>query len=193
MFQPSELRCEVAVAATMTRSLRSPHSAVMQLSWIRVARPKPIQEKSWRWTMPKDRTEFVEENTQRAVYAANLSTQWLIADHNLSQGRAAVETMLMLTRKLFGGFGQQTSTVSERSLDLIEQAFSNAFDAGQKMVHVKDPQELAQIQSEFVSQQTRLLAEQTQHLGQSLTREVGEMASAVPKAVEMPRKKSEAA
>jgi len=145
--------------------------------------------------MPKDRTEFVEENTQRAVYAANLSTQWLadIADHNLSQGRAAVETMLMLTRKLFGGFGQQASTVSERSLDLVEQAFSNAFDAGHKMVHVKDPQELAQIQSEFVSQQTRLLAEQTQHLGQSLTREVGEMASAMPKAVEMPRKKSEAA
>jgi hypothetical protein len=145
--------------------------------------------------MPKDRTEFVEETTQRAVNAAQLSTQWMadIADHNLSQGRAAIESMLMLTRKLFEGFGQQASAVRERSLDLAEQSFSNAFDFGQKIVRIKDPQELAQAQSEFVSRQTQLLAEQTQHLGQSLTHEVGEMASAVPKAVETPRKRPEAA
>jgi hypothetical protein len=145
--------------------------------------------------MARDRTEFVEETTQRAVQAAQLSTTWIadIADHNLSQGRAAVESMLMLTRKLFEGFGQQTSAVRERSLDLVEQAFSNAFDYGQKVIRIKDPQELAQVQSEFVSQQTRLLAEQTQHLGQSLTHEMGEMASAVPKAVDTPRKRSEAA
>jgi hypothetical protein len=145
--------------------------------------------------MPRDRTEFVEESTQRAVNAAQLSTQWIadIADHNLTQGRAAVESMLMLTRKMFEGLGQQVSSVQEHSLDLAEQTFSNAFDFGQKMVHIKDPQELAHVQSEFVSRQTRLLAEQTQHLGQSLTREVGEMASAVPKAVETPRRRSEAA
>jgi hypothetical protein len=99
----------------------------------------------------------------------------------------------MLTRKLFEGFGHQTSAVSERSLDLVEQAFSNAFDFGQKIVRIKDPQELAQAHSEFVSRQTQLLAEQTQHLGQTLTREVGEMATAVPKAVETTRRRSEAA
>src|SRR5262249_54490879 len=126
---------------------------------------------------------------------AHLSTQWMadIADHNLSQGRAAIDSMMMLTRKLFEGFGQQASAVRERSLDLAEQTFSHAFDFGQKIVRIKDPQELTQAQSEFISRQTQLLAEQTQHLGQSLTREVGEMASTVPKAVDARRKRSEAA
>jgi len=59
---------------------------------------------------------------------------------------------------------------------------------------MKEPQELAQIQSEFVSRQAQLLGDQTKELGQRIMQGAHDAAKmAREAAVEPTRKRSEAA
>jgi hypothetical protein len=51
---------------------------------------------------------------------------------------------------------------------LAEETLSNTFDFAQKLVRMREPQELAQLQSEFVSRQAQVLGDQTKELGTSL-------------------------
>jgi hypothetical protein len=76
--------------------------------------------------------------------------------------------LLTITRKAVHGIDHQASVVRERSLLLAEETLSNTFDFAQKLVRMREPQELAQLQSEFVSRQAQVLGDQTKELGTSL-------------------------
>jgi len=56
-------------------------------------------------------------------------------------------------------------------LAVAEQTLSNAFDFAHKVIRVKEPQELAQIQSAFVGRQDQVLGEQTKELGHRMMEE----------------------
>jgi hypothetical protein len=59
---------------------------------------------------------------------------------------------------------------------------------------MKEPQELAQLQSEFVSRQAQVLGDQTKDLGQSIMQGANELAKTpLGGAVEPARRRSEAA
>lgn len=55
--------------------------------------------------------------------------------------------------------------MSVKALSFAEANVNAAFDLAQKLVHAKDPQEVFQLQSEFVKAQLNAIQEQTKELG----------------------------
>jgi hypothetical protein len=99
-----------------------------------------------------------------------------------------------VARKAVRDVDQQTAAICEHSMTFAEETLSNTFDFGHKLMHMKEPQELAQIQSEFVSRQAQLLGDQTKELGQRIMQGAHEAAKTVREAAAEPtRKRSEAA
>ena len=98
---------------------------------------------------------------------------------------------MRFTRNALRSIDQQSSAICEHSIAVAEQTVSNAFDFGHKIVRVREPQELAQIQSEFVSRQAQVLGEQTKKLGQRMMEEVQEIEKEAETAES--RRRSEAA
>jgi hypothetical protein len=49
-----------------------------------------------------------------------------------------------------------------------EQTLSNTFDVADKLVRMKELQELVKIQSDFVSRQAQLVGDQTKEFGQKM-------------------------
>jgi Phasin protein len=133
--------------------------------------------------MAKHPTEFVQPN---------LGMDWFrqIAEHNLRQGRASLEEFLGFTRKMVDDFGSQASAICEHSMSLSEETISNAFDYGAKLVRVREPLELPQVQIDLVSRQAQAIADQTKELNQKLVRAAEELANT---AAEKARRHSKAA
>ena len=146
--------------------------------------------------MAKGPSDFAQQNTERAMQATNYGMNWMreIAEQNLTQSKAALEGLLMITRKAVDGMDEQASAIRERSLFLTEETLANTFDFVQKLLRMKEPQELPQLQSEFVSRQAQILGDQTKELGQSIMRGANEMAkTTLAGAAEPARRRSEAA
>lgn len=70
---------------------------------------------------------------------------------------------------------QQTGLLDERR-ELAEETFLNTFDFAQKVVRAREPQELAQLESEFVGRQTQAVVDQAKVLGQAMMQQANEMA-----------------
>jgi len=139
--------------------------------------------------MARSTMDFAQQNTDRA-------TDWMraIAEQNLNQSKAAFDGLLTVARKAVRDVDQQTAAICEHSMTFAEETLSNTFDFAHKLMHMKEPQELAQIQSEFVSRQAQLLGDQTKELGQAIMQGAREAAKTVREAaVEPTRKRSEAA
>jgi len=133
--------------------------------------------------------DFAQQNTERA-------SDWMraIAEQNLNQSKAAFDGLLTVARKAVRDVDQQTAAICEHSMTFAEETLSNTFDFAHKLMHIKEPQELAQIQSEFVSRQAQLLGDQTKELGQRIMQGAHEAAKTVREAAAEPtRKRSEAA
>ena len=123
--------------------------------------------------MAKSTMDFARQNTERAVQATN----WVraIAEQNLNQSKAAFEGLLTIARNAVPSGDRQSSAICEHSIAAAEQTLSNAFDFAHKVIRIKEPQELVQIQSDFVSRQTQVLGEQTKEFGQRMMEEVQEI------------------
>jgi hypothetical protein len=145
--------------------------------------------------MTKSPADFAERNTERAIQATNYGMDWLreVAEQNLDHSKASVEALMIATRKAVDALDQQTSTILGRSMSAAEETLSNTFDFLHKLVRMKDPQGLAQLQSEFVSRQAQVLANQTKEFGQTLMQGASEMAKTTERTAETIRKRSEAA
>src|SRR5262249_42096152 len=113
--------------------------------------------------MARSTMDFAQQNTERA-------TDWMraIAEQNLNQSKAAFDGLLSVTRNTVRNLDQQTAAICEHAVSFAEETLSNTFDFAHKLVRMKEPQEFAQIQSEFVSRQAQLLGDQTKELGQRI-------------------------
>jgi hypothetical protein len=118
------------------------------------------------------------------------STQYRTSSPSYS--KASAETLVIATHKAVYALDQQTSAVLGRSMLAAEET-SNTFDFLHKLVRMKDPQELAQLQSEFISRQAQVLADQTKEFGQTLMQGTSELAKTTERTAETIRKLSEAA
>ena len=139
--------------------------------------------------MARSTMDFAQQNTERA-------SDWMraIAEQNLNQSKAAFDGLLTVARKAVRDVDQQTAAICEHSMTFAEETLSNTFNFAHKLMHLKEPQELAQIQSEFVSRQAQLLGDQTKELGQRIMQGAHEAAKTVREAAAEPtRKRSEAA
>jgi hypothetical protein len=122
--------------------------------------------------------DFAQQNTERAVQVTNYGMNWMreMAEQNLTQSKAALEGLLMITRKTVDDIDRHASAIRDRSMFLAEETLSNTFDFAQKLVRMKEPQELAQLQSEFVNRQAQVFGDHTKELGQSIMRGANELA-----------------
>jgi hypothetical protein len=145
--------------------------------------------------MTKSAADFAERNTERAIQATNYGMDWMreVAEQNLDHSKASVEALVIATRKAVDALDQQRSAILGRTMSAAEETLSNTFDFLHKLVRMKDPQGLAQLQSEFVSRQAQVLADQTKEFGQTLMQGTSEMAKTTERTAETIRKLSEAA
>jgi hypothetical protein len=124
--------------------------------------------------MAKTTMDFAQQNTERAVQATN----WVraIAEQNLNQSKAAFEGLLTIARNAVRGVDQQAAAIREHSMLFAEETLSNTFDFAHKLVRMREPQEFAQIQTEFVSRQAQVLGDQTKELGERIMQGVDDAA-----------------
>jgi len=142
--------------------------------------------------MAKDTMNFAQQDTERAVQATN----WMraIAEQNLNQSKAAFEGLLAIARNAVLGADHQATVIREHSMLFAEETLSNTFDFAHKLVRMREPQEFAQIQTEFVSRQAQVLGDQTKELGERIMQGVHDAAkTTLEVTAESSRRRSEAA
>jgi hypothetical protein len=123
-------------------------------------------------TMTKDATEFTQQG-------ANLGVNWVreLAEQNLDQSKVVLEGLFKVTRKMVEEFDDQAAAIREHSAALTEKTLSNTFDFGRKLARLKEPQELVELQSEFVSRQSQAIADQTKEFGQRIKKGTEKLAN----------------
>jgi hypothetical protein len=130
---------------------------------------------------------FARQSTEQAVQA----TDWMraIAEQNLNQSKAAFEGLLTIARNAVSGVDQQAAFIRDSML-FAEETLENTFDFAHKLVRMKEPQELSQIQTEFVRRQAQVLAGS----GERIMQEVNGVAkTTLEGTAESSRRRSEAA
>ena len=127
--------------------------------------------------MAKGTADFAQQNTERAFQATNYGMNWMreIAEQNLIESKAAIEGFLTISRKAVDGMDHQASVICKSSMLFAEETLSNTFDLAHKLVRMREPQELAQIQSDFVSRQAQIVGDQTKELGQRVAEGVNDV------------------
>jgi hypothetical protein len=143
-----------------------------------------------------DTREFAEQTAGRAVQAGTFGVNWMreVAEQSLHQNKVALEGYLTISRNAIDSINRQTSDLGKRSMSLAEETLSNAFDFAHKLVHVKDPQEVAQLHGDFISRQAHVLADEASEVGKTMMRSANEVAeTAVRSAAESSRRRSEPA
>ena len=140
--------------------------------------------------------EFAEQNTEQAMRAATYGLNFMreITEQNINQAKVLLQGLLTITKKVVVEIDQQSSEFFHRSMSLAEETFLNAFDFAQKVVRAREPQELAQLQNEFVTRQTQTVVDQAKELGESMMQHANEGAKTTSYEVtELSRRRSEAA
>jgi len=145
--------------------------------------------------MAKAPTSFPGPNADQAIQAASVGMDWMrqITDESLKQSRTMLEGFLSAARKTADSLDQQATEVRERSMTLASQSLSNAFDFAHKVTRARDPQELLQLQSEFISQQAQLVAEQSKRFGENISRAANEIGRMTKGSAETSRRNNDAA
>jgi hypothetical protein len=129
--------------------------------------------------------DFAQHNTEQAMQATNWVRE--IAEQNLNQSKTALEGFLTIARNAARSI-DRSSAICEHSIAVAEQMLSNAFVCARKVIHVREPQELAQIQTDFVTRQAQVL-----ELGQKMMHRAQDVAKATEEGTAESRRRSEAA
>jgi hypothetical protein len=128
--------------------------------------------------MARDTTEFAQQSGERAMQAATFGMTWAreFTEENFNQGKQALDSFLRVSRKLTEDLEDQLCALRAHNTALTEQMFANAMEFGQKLARAKEPQEVAQCQSEFMARQAQAVADQTKMFGQKIQQAAQELA-----------------
>jgi phasin len=103
------------------------------------------------------------------------------AEKSVEEAKKAFENYISATQNAVGTIeGQakaaQTSVkdVCNKAVSFAEQNVKAAFDFAQQLLRVKDPQEFATLQAEFMRTQMQAMAEQAKALGETVNRTVAD-------------------
>ena len=113
---------------------------------------------------------FAQQNAERMMESANFGLTWTreFAEQTLNQSKATLDGFLKASNKLAKTFENQSSAIREQATVLTEKALLNSVEFGQKILRAKEPDEFVRLQTEFMSQQAQIFAEQTKELGQKI-------------------------
>lgn len=128
--------------------------------------------------MARDTTEFAQQSGERAMQAATFGMTWAreFAEESLSQSRQALDGFLKVSRRMAEDFENQACAMREHTTALTEKTLANTMEFGQKLARAKEPQEIAQCQSEFMARQAQTIADQTKVFGQKMQKAAQEFA-----------------
>ena len=143
--------------------------------------------------MARDTADFAQQSSERAMQAANFGMNWgrEFAEESFNQSCQAVDRFLHVARKMAEDFESQATTVREQMTSLTHKSLSNTTEFGQKLVRAKEPQELAQCQSEFLARQAQTIADQTKEFGQKMQKAAQTFASNASSAMAEASRRSE--
>jgi len=120
--------------------------------------------------MAKARTTShdVTDAAERAMDKGTEGMEWfrMMAEQSLNLSKAALDGYIATTRRTADTVNNQAAEIRERSLSLANEALSNTFEFANRVMHVRDPQEIVRLQSEFLSRQVQTLSEKANELGQ---------------------------
>ena len=85
---------------------------------------------------------------------------------------------------------EQATTIRDHSVHLAKQSLAHTFDAADKMVRVKRPEELAEAQTQFLKNQANTFADLTARLGERLVQQTNKITKTT---VDQVQERSEAA
>jgi len=113
-------------------------------------------------------THDITDAAERAMDIGNEGMEWfrMMAEQSLNLSKAALDGYIATTRRTADTMNNQAAEIRERSLSLANEALSNTFEFANRIMHVKDPQEIVRLQSEFLSRQVQTLSEKANELGQ---------------------------
>lgn len=113
-------------------------------------------------------THDITDAAERAMDMGNEGMEWfrMMAEQSLNLSKAALDGYIATTRRTADTMNNQAAEIRERSLSLANEALSNTFEFANRIMHVKDPQEIVRLQSEFLSRQVQTLSEKANELGQ---------------------------
>lgn len=133
--------------------------------------------------------ELSDNGARQMMGVANTGVDWFreIADQGLNQSKAVLDGYLSIGKKAFESVDRQAMNVNSRSMLVAEETLSNAFDFAHKLVSVRDPQQLATLQSEFASRQAEIFADQMKMLGRNAEQSGSDFAHAARREVERSR------
>jgi phasin len=96
------------------------------------------------------------------------------AEQSVEQAKKAVDGFLTAAHRTVSVFeGQATAaqsgakSMTDKAIGFAEQNIASSFDFAQQLVRAKDPQEVMQLQAEFVKAQIQRLTEQARELGEA--------------------------
>jgi phasin family protein len=135
---------------------------------------------------------FAHRSADQAMNAANFGANWFreIAEQGLNQSKAVLDGYLSISRKAVESVDRQASDLSNRSVQIAEETLSNAYDFAHKLVSVRDPQQLATLQTEFVSRQAAIFSEQMKDVSQNMMKEATDVAERSMRAAQSTRRRS---
>ena len=113
-------------------------------------------------------THDITDAAERAMDIGNEGMEWfrMMAEQSLNLSKAALDGYIATTRRTADTMNNQAAEIRERSLSLANEALSNTFEFANRVMHVRDPQEIVRLQSEFLSRQVQTLSEKANELGQ---------------------------
>jgi hypothetical protein len=129
--------------------------------------------------MATNPTEFPRLNAELVTEATDVSLNWFrpIAEQNLKQSCGSLREVLNVTRRMIGEFDNQASAFCEHSISLAEETIANTFECGVKLLRVREPQELAQIQTDFLSRQAQAIANHTKEFNECFVKGAEQLAN----------------
>lgn len=103
-----------------------------------------------------------------------------MAEKSVAQAKQAFDGFIAATQHAVGTAESHAKTVqsgaksaSELAMKFAETNVAASFDFAQKLLHAKDPQELAALQAEYMKTQLATLTEQAKALGEQATKMTG--------------------
>jgi hypothetical protein len=146
--------------------------------------------------MAKGSTTISDQNAARTMQMATEGVDWMrkLVEQSFDQAAATFEAFLTSLRRTGSDFDYQAKEVRERSMSLASETMSNALNFVHKLMRAREPQEIIQLQSEFVTQQARAFAEYSNVLGENIARKAEEAGKMGARDIaELSRRSSEAA
>ena len=118
-------------------------------------------------TTPTDMGKTTEKSMEQVPTEVRKMTE-----QSMEQVRTTIDSYLQFFQRAVPGNVMGGNELSNKVLNYAQRNVQNAFEFAQKLVQVKDVQELVKLQTEFIQSQMQAMAEQVKDLSETATKAV---------------------